>query len=83
MVNNTALKGIEPNPGSLSDVMKCWTISSIDQTLFHVTFEACNTGLEAEDGVAHGRQGPRSMSFSSRKDIYFPGQDVVPKNGSQ
>ena len=83
MVNNTALKGIEPTPTSLSDAMKCWTVSSIDQTLFHTVFEACNTGLEAEDGIAHGRQGPRSISFANRKDIYFPHQQATPKIGSQ
>jgi hypothetical protein len=83
MMNNTAMKGIEPTPTSLSDAMKCWTISSIDQTLFHTSFNACNTGLETADGVVHGRQGPRSMSFASRKDIYFPAPEIKPKPGSQ
>ncbi|KAG9316143.1 hypothetical protein JVU11DRAFT_3824 [Chiua virens] len=44
----------------------------------------CNTGLETEDGIIHGCQGPHSMSFSSHKDIYFPAQEAAsPKAGSQ
>ncbi|KAF8429402.1 hypothetical protein L210DRAFT_3418840 [Boletus edulis BED1] len=84
MVDDRSLKGIAPSPVSLSDAMKCWTVSSVDQTLLHTTFEACNTGLEVEDGVVHGRQGPRSISFASRKEIYFPAPGGrALKNGSQ
>ncbi|KAG9308726.1 hypothetical protein JVU11DRAFT_11511 [Chiua virens] len=54
MVHNIALKGVEPTPTSLADAMKCWTVFSIDQTFLHTTFEACNIGLETEDGIIHG-----------------------------
>jgi hypothetical protein len=54
MVGRNALKGMEPTPGSLSDVMRCWTATSIDETLFHASFKACNAGLERDGATPVG-----------------------------
>lgn len=81
MVDHTAMKGIEPAPTSLSDAMKCWTVSSIDQTLLHTTFEAY--GMTGLDGISHGHQGPHSMDFAGHKEIYFPVKRTPPQKGSQ
>jgi hypothetical protein len=75
MVGRNAMKGMEPTPGSLSDAMRCWTAASIDETLLHATFKACNTG-QASDGATPGCQGPRSESFASRKLMYFPSATI-------
>ena len=84
MVDRTALKGIEPTPTSLPDAMRCWTAASIDQTLLHTTFKACNTDLE-NNHATHGRQGPRSTSFAGCMGVYFPPQEMSspPRNDSQ
>ncbi|KAG8218236.1 hypothetical protein J3R82DRAFT_3805 [Butyriboletus roseoflavus] len=76
ILDRTSLKGIEPTPISLSDVIKCWTASSIDQILFYITFKACNTGFEKEEGAAHGCDGPRSKSFANHMEIYFSSQEI-------
>ena len=83
MVGRNALKGMEPTPGSLSDAMRCWTAASIDETLLHASFKACNTGLE-KNGATPGAQGPRSQSFASRMHMYFPSAtlDLPPRKDS-
>lgn len=83
MVGRNALKGIEPTPVSLSDAMRCWTAASIDAILLHTTFKACNTALE-RNGITPGCQGPRSMSFATRMNLYFPSASLnsPPRNDS-
>ncbi|KIJ57760.1 hypothetical protein HYDPIDRAFT_34815 [Hydnomerulius pinastri MD-312] len=82
-LSNNAFKGIVPGPSCLEDAMRCWTVISIDDTLFNTTFEACNIGLENNNGVVHGRRGPRSVSFADRMDIFFPSMKTKFRKDSQ
>lgn len=83
MVAKEALKGIVPTPTSLSDSMRCWTIISVDDTLTGTMFEACNVGPDNAEHTSHGRQGPRSKSFSDRMEIFFPSSESPPRKDSQ
>ena len=76
MLTDEVFKGIRPYPSSLQEAMKCWTITSIDDTLASVTFEACNAGLHDNTGVTPGRMGPKSKAFVDRCSLFFPDPDV-------
>ncbi|KAG2094432.1 uncharacterized protein F5147DRAFT_585052 [Suillus discolor] len=83
MLTNEVFKGITPYPSSLNDAMKCWTITSIDDTLASVAFEACNSGLHDNTGVTPGRMGPKSKAFLDRCSLFFPDPDASHKEKSQ
>jgi hypothetical protein len=83
MLTSEVLKGIRPHPNSLQEAMKCWTITSIDDTLAAVTFEACNAGLHDHTGVTPGRMGPKSRAFLDRRSLFFPDPDSSHKNNTQ
>ncbi|EIW74134.1 hypothetical protein CONPUDRAFT_147908 [Coniophora puteana RWD-64-598 SS2] len=71
MLSVPFLKSSPPRPSSVDDAMKCWTIHYVRNLLDGVKWEASNDALE-QDGVAHGRPGPRSPSFANRMPIFFP-----------
>ncbi|KAG2116293.1 hypothetical protein DEU56DRAFT_761564 [Suillus clintonianus] len=75
--------GIRPHPNSLQEAMKCWTITSIDDTLAAVAFEACNAGLNDSTGVTPGRMGPKSRPFLDRCTLFFPDPDAAHKDNTQ
>lgn len=81
MLKDEILQGMRPYPESLQGAMKCWTITSITDTLANVTFDACNVGLQDHTGVTPGRMGPRSKSFMTRSSIFFPNPES-PKKGN-
>ncbi|KAG1718941.1 uncharacterized protein EDB91DRAFT_1066083, partial [Suillus paluster] len=83
MLTPEVLKGIRPHPNSLQEAMKCWTITSVDDTLAAVTFEASNAGLHDHTGVTPGRMGPRSRAFVDRCSLFFPDPDAPHKNNTQ
>ncbi|KAG1718252.1 uncharacterized protein EDB91DRAFT_1066822, partial [Suillus paluster] len=83
MLTTDVLKGIRPHPNSLQEAMKCWTITSIDDTLAAVAFEACNAGLQDHTGVTAGRMGPKSRGFGDRRSLFFPDPDAPHKNNAQ
>ncbi|KAG1760492.1 hypothetical protein EV702DRAFT_985523 [Suillus placidus] len=83
MLTNEVLKGITPHPNSLQEAMKCWTITSVDDTLAAVAFEACNSGLQDHTGVTAGRLGPRSRRFGDRSTLFFPDPDASYKDNTQ
>ncbi|KAG1717804.1 hypothetical protein EDB19DRAFT_1839136 [Suillus lakei] len=64
MLTPEIFKGIRPHPNSLQEAMKCWTITSIDDTLAAVAFEACNSGLHDSTGVTPGRMGQYSVVWA-------------------
>ncbi|KAG2029786.1 hypothetical protein BDR03DRAFT_975545, partial [Suillus americanus] len=72
MLKDEIFQGIRPCPESLQEAMKCWTITSITDTLAAATFDACNIRLQDHTGVTPGRMGPRSKSFAHRLSIFFP-----------
>ncbi|KAG1863287.1 hypothetical protein DFJ58DRAFT_725189 [Suillus subalutaceus] len=49
-------KGIRPYPTSLQDAMRCWTVTSVDDTLASVTFEACNVGIQNRVGITPAKK---------------------------
>ncbi|KAG2351120.1 hypothetical protein BDR07DRAFT_1502559 [Suillus spraguei] len=61
MLTPEVFKGIRPYPNSLQEAMKCWTITSIDDTLAAVAFEACNAGLHDNTGVTPGHKAQWSV----------------------
>ncbi|KAG1795963.1 uncharacterized protein HD556DRAFT_1234984 [Suillus plorans] len=83
MLTDDVLKGIRPYPNSLKDAMKCWTTTSIDDTLASVAFEAINAGLQDHTGVTPGRMGPRSRAFANRSLIFFPDPEASYKHHTQ
>ncbi|KAG1791286.1 uncharacterized protein BJ212DRAFT_1252101, partial [Suillus subaureus] len=83
MLMPEVFKGIRPYPNSLQEAMKCWTITSIDDTLAAVAFEACNAGLHDHMGVTPGRMGPKSRAFVNRCSIFFPDPDASHKDNAQ
>ncbi|KAG1843493.1 hypothetical protein F4604DRAFT_1596821 [Suillus subluteus] len=83
MLKDEIFQGIRPCPESLQEAMKCWTTTSITDTLAAVTFDACNIGLQDHTGVTPGRMGPRSKSFAHRLSIFFPSPELLKKGGSQ
>lgn len=83
MLTTEVIKGIRPYPNSLREAMKCWTITSIDDTLAAVTFEACNAGLQDNTGVTPGRMGPKSRKFADRCSLFFPNPDAAHKSNPQ
>ncbi|KAG1789580.1 uncharacterized protein HD556DRAFT_1446798 [Suillus plorans] len=83
MLTDEVLKGIRPYPKSLKESMKCWTMTSIDDTLALVAFEACNSGLHDHTGVTPGRMGPKSRAFVDRCSLFFPDPDASHKNNAQ
>ncbi|KAG1843312.1 hypothetical protein DFJ58DRAFT_854529 [Suillus subalutaceus] len=83
MLTPEVFKGIQPHPNSLQEAMKCWTITSIDDTLSAVAFEACNAGLHDSTGVTPGRMGPKSRTFADRCSLFFPDPDASHKNNTQ
>ncbi|KAG2045498.1 hypothetical protein BDR06DRAFT_1015590 [Suillus hirtellus] len=83
MLMQEVLKGIAPYPNSLCEAMKCWTITSIDDTLASVAFEACNAGLHDNTGVTPGRLGPQSRAFADRCSLFFPEPDACHKRNDQ
>ncbi|KAG1839613.1 hypothetical protein C8R48DRAFT_621556 [Suillus tomentosus] len=83
MLTTEVIKGFRPYPNSLREAMKCWTITSIDDTLAAVTFEACNTGLQDNTGVTPGRMGPKSRTFADRCSLFFPNPDAAHKGNPQ
>ncbi|KAG1832549.1 hypothetical protein DFJ58DRAFT_736334 [Suillus subalutaceus] len=75
---------MHPTPPKLAqEAMKCWTITSIDDTLSAVAFEACNAGLHDSTGVTPGRMGPKSRTFADRCSLFFPDPDASHKNNTQ
>ncbi|KAG1789583.1 uncharacterized protein HD556DRAFT_1492627, partial [Suillus plorans] len=83
MLTTEVIKGIVPYPNSLREAMKCWTMTSIDDTLTAVTFEACNAGLQNNTGVTPGRMGPKSRKFADRCSLFFPNPDAAHKGNPQ
>ena len=83
MLTPEIFKGIRPHPNSLQEAMKCWTITSIDDTLAAVAFEACNSGLHDSTGVTPGRMGPKSRPFLDRCALFFPDPDAAHKDNTQ
>jgi hypothetical protein len=83
MLASEVFKGIRPHPNSLQEAMKCWTITSIDDTLAAVAFEACNAGLHDSTGVTPGRMGPKSRPFLDRCSLFFPDPDACHKDNTQ
>ena len=83
MVEDQVFKGVRPYPLSLQEAMKCWTITSVDEALPSVAFDACNAGLDDHHGVTPGRMGPRSKSFVSRYSVFFPTSDASYRNHAQ
>ncbi|KAG2057315.1 hypothetical protein BDR06DRAFT_969503 [Suillus hirtellus] len=83
MLMEDILKGIRPCPNSLPDTMRCWTTTSIDNTLASVAFEACNAGLQDNRGVTPGRMGPRSRAFGDRSVLFFPDPEASYQNHTQ
>ncbi|KAG1767526.1 hypothetical protein EDD22DRAFT_949981 [Suillus occidentalis] len=83
MLKDDIFQGLRPFPESLQEAMKCWTITSVTDTLAAVTFEACNVGLQDHTGVTPGRMGPRSKSFATRSSIFFPNPQSPKKTNSQ
>ncbi|KAG1762332.1 hypothetical protein EV702DRAFT_1228544 [Suillus placidus] len=83
MLTNDVFKGIRPFPNSLQEAMKCWTITSIDDTLASVRFEACNFGLHDRTGVTPGRMGPKSKAFVDRCSLFFPDPDTPHRDNDQ
>ncbi|KAG2335848.1 hypothetical protein BDR05DRAFT_953779 [Suillus weaverae] len=77
MLTNEVFKGIRPYPNSLQEAMKCWTITSIDDTLASVRFKACNTG------ITPGCMGPKSKTFVDRCSLFFPEPDAPHKDNDQ
>ncbi|KAG1729380.1 hypothetical protein EDB19DRAFT_1577854, partial [Suillus lakei] len=67
----------------LQEAMKCWTITSIDDTLATVAFKACNAGLHDHTGVTPGRMGPRSRTFVDRCSLFFLDPDASYKDNTQ
>ncbi|KAG1732826.1 hypothetical protein EDB19DRAFT_1911846 [Suillus lakei] len=82
-LSNTQLSGIRPHPNSLQEAMKCWTITSIDDTLAAVAFKVCNSGLHDSTGVTPGRMGPKSRPFLDRCTLFFPDPDAAHKDNTQ
>ncbi|OJA19376.1 hypothetical protein AZE42_13685 [Rhizopogon vesiculosus] len=80
MLREEVLKGIRPYPNSLQEAMKCWTITSVDDTLAAVAFDACNSGLHDNTGITPGRMGPRSRLFANRCSIFFPHSNAPHKD---
>ncbi|KAG1859385.1 hypothetical protein C8R48DRAFT_774723 [Suillus tomentosus] len=74
---------VMPYPNSLPDVMRCWTTTSIDDTLASVAFEACNAGLQDNRGVTPGRMGPRPRAFGDQSVLFFPDPEVSYQNHTQ
>ncbi|KIJ58749.1 hypothetical protein HYDPIDRAFT_33862 [Hydnomerulius pinastri MD-312] len=72
MLSEDEFKGVVPVATSLEDAMRCWTVTSIDDTLHGATFEACNVGLENPSGSIPGCRGPRVLSFMDRMEVFFP-----------
>jgi hypothetical protein len=83
MLKDDIFQGIRPSPASLQEAMKCWTITSVTDTLAAVTFDACNVGLQDHTGVTPGRMGRRSKSFANRLSIFFPNPQSPKKDNSQ
>jgi hypothetical protein len=83
MLAEEVFKGPRPHPRSLQEAMKCWTITSIDDTLAAVAFEACNAGLQDGTGVAPGIMGPKSRPFLDRCTLFFPEPDAPHKDNPQ
>lgn len=83
MLTPEVFKGLRPFPMSLQEAMKCWTITSIDDTLSAVTFEACNSGLHDGTGVTPGRMGPKSRPFMDRCQLFFPDPDASHRRKTQ
>jgi hypothetical protein len=54
-------------PVTLKEAMECWTVKFVHEQVTSVKFVACNTGLF---GNIPGR---RVLSFSRRRELYFPG----------
>ncbi|KAG1859400.1 hypothetical protein C8R48DRAFT_673944 [Suillus tomentosus] len=75
MLTTEVIKGFRPYPNSLHEAMKCWTITSIDDTLAAVTFEACNAGLQNNTGVTPGRMGPKLRTFADRINYIRRGEE--------
>ncbi|KAG2029292.1 hypothetical protein BDR03DRAFT_840144, partial [Suillus americanus] len=83
MLTPEVFKGIRPHPSSLQEAMKCWTITSIDDTLAAVAFEACNAGLHDGTGVTPGCMGPKSRPFLDWCTLFFPDPDAAHKDNTQ
>ncbi|KAG1846660.1 hypothetical protein C8R48DRAFT_563549, partial [Suillus tomentosus] len=83
MLTEEVIKGTRPYPNSLYDAMQCWTITSIDDTLASVAFEACNAGLHDHTGVTPGRLGPQSRAFVHRCSLFFPDHDAPHRRNAQ
>ncbi|KAG2352383.1 hypothetical protein BDR07DRAFT_1498420 [Suillus spraguei] len=83
MLTPEVFKGIRPHPNSLQEAMRCWTITSVDDTLAAVTFEACNAGLHDRTGITPGRMGPRSKAFADRCSLFFPDAGASNKDKAQ
>jgi len=83
MLIDGVFKGIRPYPTTLQDAMRCWTVTSVDDTLACVTFEACNVGIQNHAGITPGRMGPRAKSFADRSAIFFPDLNATRKDCSQ
>ncbi|KAG2136431.1 hypothetical protein DEU56DRAFT_756337 [Suillus clintonianus] len=83
MLTTEVLKGVTPHPITLQEAMKCWTITSVDDVLSAVAFEACNSGLQDHTGVTAGRMGPRSRGFGDRSTLFFPDPDASYKDNTQ
>ncbi|KAG2095750.1 hypothetical protein BD769DRAFT_1369744 [Suillus cothurnatus] len=83
MLIDGVFKGMRPYPTTLQDSMRCWTVTSVDDTLACVTFEACNVGIQNHAGITPGRMGPRAKSFADRSAIFFPDLNATRKDCSQ
>jgi len=53
------------NPTTLSDALRCWSVDAILEEVIATSFRPCHSGLE-------GAPGRPSMSFSMRRNMYFP-----------
>ncbi|KAG1875362.1 hypothetical protein C8R48DRAFT_769360 [Suillus tomentosus] len=80
MLIDSMFKGRRPYPTLLQDAMRCWTLTSVDDTLARVTFEACNVGIQNCAGITPGCMGPRAKSFADRSAIFFPDLNTTRKD---
>jgi hypothetical protein len=83
MLTTEVFKGIQPYPNSLQEAMRCWTITSIDNTLASVTFEVYNSGLHDHTGITSGHMGPKSRAFVDRCSLFFPDTEASNKGKAQ
>ncbi|KAG1873235.1 hypothetical protein F4604DRAFT_1681273 [Suillus subluteus] len=83
MLKDEIFQGIRPCPESLQEAMKCWTTTSITDTLAAVTFDACNIGLQDHTGVTLDVWAQGLNHLHTGCPSFSQSPELLKKGGSQ